>query len=237
MHLDLPPKPAIIRAAEPTLVQASLLPGWFPAAVAAMRATLSFVDSAVSEDVSTVMAPASIQAGDILVLYDIAQGTFNLPPTVVPTGFTPIDNITTGTGPGSLRSIISYKLAVGGEANAVLTGLSGIFADKVLMVMRRNPPASSLTIGSVNTQVMDADPSPQLVTASGGGSPLVVFGCSSGQSTTQRTMTPPQDGQVTVAATTWIAYKIFNSSPADVTVDMADEGGGNFLQSFYIQAG
>lgn len=237
MHLDLPPKPAIIRPAEAKLVQASVLPGWFPAGVAAARATLSFLASAVSESSSTVTAPASIQAGDVLVLYDIAQGLFSLPPTALPAGFTAISNIVSGSGPGSLRSSISYKLADGTEANAALTGQAGVFVDKVLIVLRRNPPASRLIVGSVNAQVTDADPTTQLVSASAAIAPLAVFGCSTGQSMNQRTMTPPQDGQVTVAATTWVGYKIFNASPADVTVDMGDEGGSNFLQSFYIQAG
>jgi hypothetical protein len=237
MHVDLPPKPAIIRPAEPKLVQASVLPGWFPAGVAAARATLSFVDSVVSQDASSVTAPASVQAGDVLVLYDIAQGPLTVPPTTLPAGFTAISNIATGSGPGSLRSIISYKLANGAEANVSLSGLSGLFVDKVLVIMRRNPPASTLTVGGINAQATEADPSAQLVTASGAAPPLVVFGCSTGQSMNQRTMTPPQDGQVTVAATTWVAYKIFNSGPSDVSVDMGDEGVGNFLQSFYIQAG
>jgi hypothetical protein len=127
----------------------------------------------------------------VLVLYDIAQGLFSQPPTALPAGFTVISNIVTSSGAGSLRSIISYKLADSSEANAALSGLSGVFVDKVLIVLRGNPPASRLTVGSVNAQVMDADPNPQLVMASAAIPPLVVFGCSTGQSLNQRTMTPP----------------------------------------------
>ncbi|HWE21758.1 MAG TPA: hypothetical protein VG758_32045 [Hyphomicrobiaceae bacterium] len=49
-------------------------------------------------------------------------------------------------------------------------------------------------------------------------------------------MTPAKDGEINVvlgALNAYLAYKIYNSSPVNVTVDMDDEG-TNELYSCYV---
>ena len=48
-------------------------------------------------------------------------------------------------------------------------------------------------------------------------------------------MSPAKDGEVANGTTPYLAYKVYNSSPANVSVDMDDEGDGNTLQSCYIE--
>lgn len=81
----------------------------------------------------------------------------------------------------------------------------------------------------------NGNPAPQVITASSGTPPLVVIGCFgvrggiSGWS-----FSPTQDGSITFNDIA-MAHKIYNSSPADVTIDMADLGNVNTLISCYLQ--
>jgi hypothetical protein len=194
--------------------------------------TITQVDSATST-ASTITVPASVIAGDLLVLLDLAFGS--APVANVPTDFLTINNLSDGS---NARQLVSYKLADGSEASASLTGIStaGNTFRKSLYVMRGNSPALLATLAGVNSEFTSGNPSAQNVTASGGTPPLVVFGCYGcpAQTIDPRTMSPAKDGEISPQVSSYLAYKIYNSSPADVSVDMDDEGVANFLQSFYI---
>jgi hypothetical protein len=190
---------------------------------------------------TTITAPADIIEGDMLVLLDSAGNVLAAAPsTVVPSGFTSIVN-TTGSDGGvtNYRQIASYKLADGSEASSSLTGMAsnaGIVR-KVLLVFRPDVPASTLTPADPDGQATTGNPTSQTVTASGGTPPLGVFGCygSDGTAISPRTMSPAKDGEVNSTTGCYFAWKIYNTSPAAVSVDMDDEGSMNILQSFYVQ--
>lgn len=181
---------------------------------------------------STVTAPASIQAGDILVLLDLAVSG-STPTSVVPPGFAVLQDI----NGSQYRQTLSYKLADGSEAGAIFTGMNGTSEDnKILFAFSAG--ASALIPSPFNGDATNANPPAQTILASGAPAPLVVLGAySSSDPVSPRTMSPAKDGeQNTPDNGVWLAYKIYNSSPADVTVDIADEGNANTIQSGYIQA-
>jgi hypothetical protein len=112
---------------------------------------------------------------------------------------------------------------------------------KVLVVFRGNVPIAVATPNTWGHEITANNPVAQSVTASGGTPPLVVFGGyrSNSAAVDPRTFTvggsPAKDGEVASTSNlSYLAWKIYNSSPADVSVDMDDEGGTNMLQSGYI---
>lgn len=137
---------------------------------------------------------------------------------------------------------MSYKLAVGTEGGTTLTGMAGaVFAAKILTVFRPSIAATALTVGSVAEEGINGDPGGHVVAASGGTPPLIVFGRYSNadlfdQNISPRTFSPAADGELqpSLINSFYLKYKIYNSSPANVTVDMGDENAGTILQSFYL---
>lgn len=196
--------------------------------------SIAFQTSGVSSG-STITVPAGVIAGDILVMHDFTESSGATPTAVVPTGWTQIGN---DTDTGSRRQVTSYKLAVGGDAGATVTGMSDVKHDKMMLVFRPTVAATTLTLGSVHAEGSSPAPSNQLCAASGGTVPLVVLGFwASNGTVSPRGMTITKDGEVHQAANndTYTDYKIYNSSPADITFSMGDFG-QNFLTSCYISA-
>lgn len=205
-------------------------------AVAARITDLAVADSATSTS-HTITVPASVQAGDLLVLSDFAfnTGTTSIPTNVVPSGFTQVQTASMASGnPDAFRLTVSYKIADGTEASTSITGMNSAFESKRLYVFRASAAISAASVASVNSQATAGNPSPQPITSSGGAVPLVVLAAYAADGTVNpRTMTPAKDGELG-SGQHWLAYKIYNSSPADVSADMDDEGDANILISCYI---
>jgi hypothetical protein len=196
--------------------------------------TIAFQASATST-AATVTGPASIQAGDVLLLGDRARNTVGLPTAVIPTGFTEIAS--TASDGTTSRTRLSYKIADGSEASASITGMDGTSTDnKVLLVFRPSTPATVLTFADPGQETTDVNPTSQTITASGGAVPLIV-GATYGSSAAvdPRSSTPAMDAEVSSSTLFYFGYKIYNSAPSDHTVDMDDEGATNTLQSFYVE--
>lgn len=186
---------------------------------------------------STIAVPASILAGDLLLLLDRAGNISTSPTSVTPGDFT---NIADTAGGSTTRMISSYKKALGSESGATLTGMNGnLNNNKALYVFRGNVAAGTITPSSPNAQGTTGDPDAQTVLAAAGVAPLVVFG-GYGATTAVDTRTftvagvGAKDGEINPSTLLYLAYKIYNAAPADVVVDMADEG-TNILQSFFVQ--
>lgn len=189
---------------------------------------------------ATVTAPANIQQGDLLVLFDSAGQVGVNVPTIVPTGFTSINNVSITDGFSFIRSICSYKVAVGNESSSSISGMSGANSnDKMLLHFRPNVPINALTVGDVDGSGITTNPAAQTVTSASGVPPLIVFGAySADAAVSPRTFTvggsAAKDGEINSSTFAYLAWKIYNSAPADVVIDMDDEGAMNTLQSFYI---
>ena len=194
--------------------------------------TIAHRSSATSSS-STVTGPSDIASGDILVLRDYASSSGGAPSTAIPSGFTSLVNhAALNSGGFYERSILSYKLADGTEASASLTGMNGNDENKKVLVVF-SAGATTLATGGTGSSGSNGDPSSLAINASGGTAPLVVIGgYSSTRVLTVDTMTPTEDGRAAVGTggDAAVAWKIYNSSPANVTIDMGDEdsGGANF---------
>ena len=199
---------------------------------------LSYIDSTTSS-AATITASNSIQRGDLLVL--VQRGTGASVADVTPTGFTNIGSATLST-----TDVISakYKIATGQENGQSITGVNAASVNrKFLLVFRGSGPLTSVTPADYAGEVTDGDPATQTINASGQTTPLVAiaaYNTAALGTIDPRTFTvggsEASDGELSIGAGTfsYCKYKIYNSSPADITVDMEDEGTKNGLQSFYI---
>jgi hypothetical protein len=195
--------------------------------------SIAFRTSATSS-ATTLTAPSTIVAGDLLVWSENSVTFGGLPTSVVPTGFTSISNNTVGT---NRRIITAYKIAVSGDASSTITGMTTNNAlTKMLLVFSTNG-ATSASVFDIGYETTNNDPAAQTITSGSGTPPLVSIGyVRTGTGT--YSMTPTEDGVVSTnsdVAGSFFVYKIYNSSPADVTVDATDGGNNNTINSFYIQ--
>jgi hypothetical protein len=205
------------------------------------RLTLAFRSSATSANAgANTTAPSDIARGDLIVHSDFAITTGAMPATAVPSGFTSINESSEAAGASQGKAILSYKVADGSEAGATLVGMDGGLGEgKVVLVFKANLPIRFVATGSVNGQVIDTDTTEQIVTASLGAAPLIVFAHmanGSGAAQDPRTFTPSPDAEVSAATNLYLLYKIYNTLGSDTTVNTADEGVSNALQSCYISA-
>jgi hypothetical protein len=196
--------------------------------------TLTFVDSATSTG-TTITIPAGAQEGDIAVLADF-QVTGSGPTLVTPTNWT---NIVDTANAFSLLAT-SYRELPSGAGGTNVTGMTvagGEVCSKVMLVFRPDSSASAITPSAFNEETTGGNPAEQTVSASGQAVPLIVLGILAAENTTNpafSTASPAFDDTVP-SNDLRFGYKIYNSSPADHTIDMADLSAGNFLQSGYIR--
>jgi hypothetical protein len=198
--------------------------------------SLSFVTSAnVNAGVSTsdtITAPAGIQAGDLIVLYDTRNAVIT---PAAPSGF----SIAVSTSSG-ITAVISYKISAGTESGTTITGMTGtsVTYNMLLAVFRGNQLIKAVTVGSANQQNTAGAPTNQSCTASGGLPPLIIVASyhndSTGTAISPRGFSPAADGEITSNTHNFLDYKIYNVSPADTTISMADFGTNNTLQSCYL---
>lgn len=207
-------------------------------------ASLSFVTSATvnasSAQPDTITAPAGILAGDLLVLVDIADigsGTVTL---VTPTGWSSAQSV--GFGGGLAASAISYKIADGTESGTTITGINvaSNTHNMMLAVFRGNVPINIVSVHSAAGQVTAGTPTNQVCTAGSGVAPLIVLSVyhsytTGGAAITARGFSTTADGEITPNTKNYLDYKIYNASPADTTISMADFSSDNILQSCYLQ--
>ena len=235
--LWLPPKPAIIRAWKWEELKLGFIPGFMPPGAAAAKAvltTLTQVGSGTSTAANgAITSSVTLAAGDLLVFWGRGSGAT----TAIPPGSGIAASI---SDTSTLRLGVYFKLATGSEGTAV-TGASGATsARNLLYVFRGNVPVTAAVANDPGTELAIGDPAAQTVTSGSGTPPLVVVGAyESSGAVDPRTFTVggvgAKDGEISAAANVfWLAYKIYNAAPANVVVDMADEGSGNNLISCYI---
>lgn len=194
--------------------------------------SISFFNSSVSS-LSTISMPASIQAGDLAILCDYALNASGAPADVVPSLFTQFG--TSLVMATNYKRILSYKVLDGTETT--ITGMNGTSANRKTLIVFRKASGTWSAPQDVAEQTTSGDPSAQVVNVSGESNPVVVIGSYAGTGTVStRTMTPTKDSEVTAANNVnYLAWCVYNSSPADTTVDMGDSGTGNILSSFYFE--
>lgn len=228
----------------------SFLPGHFPGAVAAVGGaepltSLSVFGSDFDRDASP-MVPVGVQAGDIIVVAEYVASTDINPAT--PAGFTAWMTyglaVSDGNGFQSwLR--VSHKVAIGTEGGTSINAANGNHTElRGVVIIRPNTPATTITATPTagtnpvtNGWNTNGNPEPITLAAGSKQAPLIVFGFYGAAGTVSpRTMTPAKDGEIgsnpsggSEFDAFYIAWKIYNSTPANVTIDMEDEGNLNLL--------
>lgn len=206
---------------------------------------------------SQITIPASVQAGDLLVLLDAAylqqSGTVD---DVTPSGFTQATTDIIEISLDRERQSISFRIAEEGDAEATVTGLNSTAELKILAVFRPNRKFTTASAaGWQNSKSGEAQPTGQTLPASSGTAPIIALaGYFALQGQAEPVVIDPRtfsvngsdvkDGEDTEEATatnvemeSYLAWRICNSSAQlqDITVGMEEEGVRHILQSGYIQ--
>ena len=214
----------------------SFLPGMTGPIAGAVARTIEFVASASSTS-STIVIPASAEVGDVAALFDFARASSGTPTDVIPTDWTGLVTDTdVAAGAGRLRC--SYKVLVGGDPGATVTGMNSDAEDKVMLVFRPSFVIVSVTPSTWLAFVEASNPPSQNVSASGQVTPLIVLGCSVADVSTaafNASTLPAFDGTAANSNSDMLAgYKIYNSGPANHVVDTDGGPNKNGLASGYL---
>lgn len=190
---------------------------------------------AAESSASTITWPAGVIGGDrdIAVLFDAARSG-SLPTEVIPSGFTKITGANNGS---SSRGTVSYKILTGSESGS-LTGQNGSTQNaKGMVIFRASRAIVGVTLSTPNVAVNNGNPAAQNVVATGEPAPLIVLGQAAADNAASFSTQTPAFGAtvVTGGGNQIIGYTIYNTSPANQTVDMNDLGAFNFLTSFYVR--
>lgn len=206
-----------------------ILPGFpvlFPVAVP--TATIAyFASSGNTGNTPTITCPASIAAGDLIILLD---NSFNpagsIPTAVTPSGWTQAvsqgDNF---PGTGAVRTSICYKTADGSEGGTSITGMSSStpLTEKLMLVFRPTGGTPTWTPSGAAAD-NDASASPTIGTITAGSAPgvMVCYGNNFGVGSDNLTMSPA--GSYGNNGSARAGYIVYNSSPANNTPTVADLG-------------
>jgi hypothetical protein len=188
---------------------------------------------------TTIALPAGSQAGDLAILFDRAANSSGSPTSAIPTGFTNLVEDALNTQ----RVICSYGVLTSTDiSNGTLAGMSGTSSTrKTVLVFQPDNPIASIVASTPNHETTNANPAAQTVTAAGVATPLVVvahYVAGSGATPISGdSFSPAADGSVSNSNNAQkVAYKVYNASAANVSIDMGDLGSTNCLQSFYLRA-
>lgn len=216
----------------------SFLPGMFPGVMNDLGFNLEFVGSASdnnnSIDISSI-SPGSIQAGDLCLIFQIANGSS--PVNGTPSGFT---QLVFEDDPGSdTMAKISAKKLTGSETT--VTGFNGATNNAITaLVFRPSRFFTSFVLGGSNSNITDNNPSAQIINVEDATTrPVLAFGMMAGFVTVDpRTISPAMDEiELTGGAPAlYTHYKIYNTSGAlaNHSYDMDDEGDQNTMLSGYL---
>lgn len=200
--------------------------------------SVSVFDHATSET-TTVAYPAGIRGGDVALLMDDSVSFFSTPASVTPGGFTLINSLTGGSS--APERVNFWRRVLTGSESGLITGMGADFdnisVDKVLLIIRGNVAISAVTaLSPWKGQITSGDPTAQTVPASGQTTPLIIVAMGSSDVVpTFTTASPAFDAEITVGLTRF-GHKSYNSSPANLTVDIGVNGGvQNALSSGYLR--
>lgn len=193
---------------------------------------VSFVTSATSTS-HTITIPASATTGDLAVLLDWARSG-GIPPIVTPSGFTSVGS--DGLFEFSLN--VSYKILGPSDPGAVITGMNGSVNDrKTMLIFRGSKPLTAVTVGG-GLNAATGSPGSISINASGVGRPTVIvagaFEDDGSETVAFNTESPAVDGgTISQLPYTIVKYKIYNTAPANHTVEVLDVNGDG-VAGFYF---
>lgn len=202
---------------------------------------LTFIGHTETSAATSLSLPTGAAVGDIIYVYSMIV---NSDSSALPTDPTPTINGTaltagsanTGTPGGAygVRSKLYRKVLTAGDVTAgqvVSLGSDNIY--RHIIVLLRPARAVSAITGIDNSATITAgDPSARSTSnVASQVIPVFIFAFygTNGSFSSSRTFSPSEDATVSLGAAQAFKYKIYNSSPADVTIDWGDDGDRNVL--------
>jgi hypothetical protein len=199
--------------------------------------TLSYIGSNGVDAAGAQNTPlhASSVAGDLVIMF--CRGADETG-DVTPPDWVVANMQTSGTVRAKMMAGVLTATDI---SNGYVAGVKGTTRTQgILTTLRPAIPITSLAWFDTDGQITTGNPASQAIAASVGDAPLVVAAAmfSSG-AIDPRTWTGGTPTEYQQASGTglgiWLLHQIFNSSPADITVDMDDEGSTNVLLSGYLE--
>lgn len=189
---------------------------------------------------ATVVGPATIQKGDLLVFQDfVANGTTTIPTSAYPSGFTPINSVAAVyNATNGYRGNLSAKIATGAEASANIGGMTGTSYSKILGVFRPDVPAKNMTISSAVGSNGNGALGPLNMSYPSARPMIAIAAYRSAGGNLSGVSAPGHTGGILLAGNTQhLTYGIRNAltgSPADTAISLADAGEAQTLQGCMI---
>lgn len=191
--------------------------------------------TAVGTNTTSLTIPADYQVGDICILYNVAKNnTASTPTTVIPTDFLVLDNATAIQilSTDSCRGIISWKQLVSGDPNTALTLMNSNDTRRgILQGFRPSRPVKAVPYEwhqRIDAANFSGEPV-NTVVSSGERGPVIIVGAAASDGTIDPFTWSPTEDSSNSASTTRAGIKAYNTSPANVGIDIADEGAYNGL--------
>lgn len=180
---------------------------------------------------------SGINAGDLLVFFELnGDNDPPIPTAATPSGWTAIGNQGTNLN-NYLTLCASYKIASGSEDGTNITGMvEDQFWNGIVLQYRAQKALTSLSASTPVKTGSSTDPAAQTITASSGVTPvlgIVAYYTYNSDSVSTRTHSVTADHEFG-SSHFWLKDYIQESSPANYTFDMIDEGGDNCLFGFYL---
>ena len=195
------------------------------------------LDSSATSSSSTITIPTSAQQGDWAVLFDAARAGSGSIGAVTPSGWTNLASSFVEGG-DSLRLMTSHRILGASPGGTSVTGMNDAGEAKIMLIFRPSTSIISTVPSSWNAQATAGDPTLQTVSASGVTTPLIVVAAGAGMSVPAFATETPAMTNLSKSATSLgirIGYTIYNSSPSNQSIDIADGGTANALQSGYVR--
>jgi len=201
--------------------------------------SISFSDSITSGTTDGQIGfPALAEPGDLAVAFFYASVNTGSIPDVIPAGWDALAGTVRSPFGSTIRARHCYKMLTTGDISAgSITGITGSTEAKVMLTFRPNGFVSNIVASTWNAVTEGGDPASQSVTASGQPVPLIVFGvaCATPGPAAFSTASPAFDATIIANDRNRVGYKVYNSSPANHTIDMNDLGADNSLASGFIR--
>lgn len=201
--------------------------------------SFTFLTSATSTS-KNITIPSAALAGDVAVLCQSSQASSSVS-GVLPTGWTEPSgnaNVTVTSGQ-TMRTMVSYRVLTAGDGGTSIAGMDEISDTKIMLVFRPSTSIVTTVSSTWNGEATSGNPVSQTVTASGQTTPLIVIAVavSEGSVPAFTTETPSMTNVTKSNSHTnmRVGYTIYNSSPADQSIDIGDNGAQNTLQSGFLR--
>jgi hypothetical protein len=183
------------------------------------------------QDTQNLVLPTGINKGDLIIL---AAANVNSQAGSAPSGYTALSGASGSIS--NTRLQVYYKISDGTDSLSSPSPGMGTTNFRSAAIVLKRDWAAGVSFSTPTAQATSGNPSAQNIAASGATRPCVAVGiywCFG--AIDPRTMSPNKDGEVTAATNLYIAWRIMNTTFADVSIDMDDESSDNILVGFYVQ--